>query len=217
MSIRFYKPLENKGNAITDKHMKKNSFLFWWSLTFLTVVLQSCSIEKIITRTTIQKEIKVKPEISKDELYFENDYAILYFDKEITSRLLKKEINKKKTSECNKIRLKKYIDIIDRSNGKLLVFQELTQPSKTTTHFETDLQRRLIEKLVLKNDFVLFNKKSNKYEKSLIYRKNGGDWGCCFAELAFKNGENFLDIRIWSDFLIIEDCNEQPPTQPQQQ
>lgn len=161
-----------------------------------------------MTRTTIQKEIKTKPEISKGELYFENDYAVIYFDKEKTLRLLKKEINQKWTSECDKKRLEKYIDTIEKSDGELMIFKELSQPLRTTTHFETDLQRRLIEKLVLKKEISLFNKKTNNYDKSLIYRKRGGDWGCCFAGLSFQNGENFLDTRIWSDLLIIEECNE---------
>jgi len=132
----------------------------------------------------------------------------LTFDKEKSLRLLKKEINQKLTSDCNKIRLEKYIDTIEKSDGGLMIFKELSQPLKTTSHFETDLQRRLIEKLVLKKEFVLFNKKTNKYEQSLIYKKKGGEWGCCFAGLAYKNGENFLDTRIWSDILIIEDCDE---------
>lgn len=188
--------------------MNKNGFLIWGSLAIWMILLQSCSIENRITRTTIQKEFKAKPEINKGELYFENNYAVLYFDKEKTLRLLNKEINEKRTTECNKIRLKKYIDTIEKSSGELMIFKELSHPLKTTTHFETDMQRRLIEKLVLKKEFVLFNKETNKYEDSLIYKKRGGDWGCCFAGLAFKSGETFLDTRIWSDLLIIEDCNE---------
>jgi len=60
--------------------MKINSFLNWLSLAILMFILQSCSIENRMTRTTIQKEIKTKPEFSKGKLYFENDYAVLYFD-----------------------------------------------------------------------------------------------------------------------------------------
>lgn len=188
--------------------MKINSFLNWVSLAILMFTLQSCSIENRMTSTTIQKEIKTKPEISKGKLYFENDYAVLYFDKEKSLRLLKKEINQKWTSDCNKIRLEKYIDTIEKSDGELMIFKELSQPLKTTSHFETDLQRRLIEKLVLKKEFVLLNKKTNKYEQSLIYKKKGGEWGCCFAGLAFNSNETFLDTRIWSDLVIIEDCDK---------
>jgi hypothetical protein len=46
------------------------------------------------------------------------------------------------------------------------------------------------------------------YENSIIYKKQGGDWGCCNAGFAFMNGDYFLRTKIWSDLIMIEDCNE---------
>jgi len=182
--------------------------LLFSSITIFSCNFLSCSIAYRHTKKTIQKEIKAKSEKEKSELSFENDFAIVYFERIATLKTFENELKKKSISTCDRKRLTNYIDQINNSSYSLVIFQELSNPRNYANEFEADFQGHLIEKLLLNNDFAVFNKKTGLYENSLIYKKRGSDWGCCFAGFAFKNEDNFLVTKIFSDSIIIEDCNE---------
>ena len=183
-------------------------FFLYSCITIFICGILSCSIEKRQSKEATQKEIKAKSKNEKGELYFENDFAIIYFEKRATLKTFENEKKNKSRSSCNRERLTNYIAQINRSSDSLVIFQDLGNPTKNSNNFEIDFQRHLIEKLILKTDFVVFNKKAERYENSLIYNIRPGNWGCCFAGFAFKNGDNFLETRRFIDFVIIEDCNE---------
>jgi len=182
--------------------------LLYSCITILFCNLLSCSIENRLTSKTIQKKIKAKSENEKGEVCIENDFVIIYLERRATLKTFENEKKNKSISSCNRERLTNYIAQINRSSNSLVIFQELSNPTNNANDFEIYLQRHLIEILLLHNDFAVFNKKAGLYENSIIYKKQGGDWGCCNAGFAFKNGDYFLRTKIWSDLIMIEDCNE---------
>ena len=177
-------------------------------LVIFLILFTSCSIQNRMTKDTIQKSIKTISEEKKGELFFENDYAILYFSKDKVLEIMEAEKKSKYMNSCNLERLNSYIKLIEKEGGQIRIFEQLSKPSSTISHFEIDFQRHLIEEFVFQSKVALFNKMTKIYESELLYKKRGGDWGCCFAGLAFSNKNNFLDTKIWSDLLIIEECNK---------
>ena len=181
-----------------------NILMVW---IYLLILLSSCSIQNRMTNNSIQKTIKTVPEVTKGEVFFENDLAIMYFQREQVLKILGKEKKSKFMNPCNLKRLESYIDLLQTANGQLKIFKELSEPSNLSNHFEIDFQRHLIEEFSLNSKVALYNKMTNDYVSDFLYKKKGGEWGCCFAGLTFSNGQNFLDTKIWSDLLIIEECD----------
>lgn len=166
-----------------------------------------CSIENRTTKSTIEKKIYSKSENKKGNVVFENEKVKIYFKKEMTLNTLKKVLKDKGTNECDKKRVDKYIGLIEEMNNEVIIFQELSEVLKNTSAYEVDLQRRIIEKLILHTDFVIYNKKTENYVSEILYKKRGSEGGgCCFAGFSFLNDSNFIDTKYFKDFVIIEEC-----------
>jgi hypothetical protein len=165
-----------------------------------------CSIENRTTKSTIEKKIYSKTENKKGNIVFENEKVKIYFNKDMTLNILNKVLKDKWTDECDKKRVDKYIGIIEKTNSEVIIFQELSEDLKNASVYEVDLQRRIIEKLILHTDFVIYNKKTENYVSEILYKKKGSEGGCCFAGFSFLNESNFIDTKYFKDFVIIEEC-----------
>lgn len=172
------------------------------------MILYSCSIERRTTRSTIERKIKAEAENKKGNIVFENSKVKIYFNKHKALNILNKARNDIRTNKCDQQRIDNYISAIEKANSETRIFSELSSPSKTTTTFEIELQMKLIEKLILHTDFVIYDKKTEKYISEIFYRKKGSESGCCFAGFSFANESNFIDTRVFTDLLIIEECKE---------
>ena len=179
------------------KYLCYTVYIFFFCLLF-----SSCSLVNNLTNRTIRKEIKTNSELQKGDLIYENNLAVVYFDRKLTLKVLRKELKNKFFTKCDKNRLIKCIENIEKGNATL--FEHLNND-----FFDEMFKNRILELLLLKSKFSILNKSTGIYEKYLIYNKSKMMVGhCCFVDFEFPNGDRFITTRIATSIVIIEKCDE---------
>ena len=187
----------------------KKTFLIAGLIFILCLLFYSCYSKKRYRAVPLKKEIRAGTELEKGDLLYEDGLAILYFDREVTLKMLKNRLKNNYDKKCDKNRLIECIENIEKGNS--LIFEPLKGPLGTveyTYHFEEEFKCRILESLLLNSKFSIFNKSTKVYEEYLIYNRTQGGWGCCFHRFEFSNGDRFITTKTFTDFVIIEDCDE---------
>ena len=150
----------------------------------------------------IKKEIKTNVELEKGDLLYEDSRAVVYFDRKITLEVLKN--NNYLVRNCgDKNRL---IDLIENiEKGNTIIFAPLEGKDD---YFDENFKYRIVQSLLLNSRFSVLNKSTGIYEKYLIYNRSHAGWGCCHTYFEFPNGDWFITTNIFTDNIIIEDCDE---------
>ena len=169
----------------------------------LTILL-SCSIRNRTTKSSIYKAIKASSEIETDDIIFENDYVRITFVKEDVLKAIATVKSLNWITNCNLNQLNDYETKIRNSADQVSIFNGL---SGSQNNYYGELEGRILEELIFSYRFVIFNKLKKEYEKQIIYSKWGGGWGCCFAGFYFSNKEEIIRTRVFTDLVIVEDCD----------
>ena len=187
----------------------KKTFLIAGLIFILYLLFYSCYSIKRYRAVPLKKEIRARTELEKGDLLYEDGLAILYFDREVTLKMLKNRLKNNYDRKCDKNRLIECIENIEKGNS--LIFEPLKGPLETVEfsyYFEKEFKCRILELLLLNSKFSIFNKSTKVYEEYLIYKRTRGVWGCCSNYFEFPNGDQFITTAIFTDFIIIEDCDE---------
>ena len=149
----------------------------------------------------MKKEIKADTELEKGNLLYEDDRAVLYFDRELTLKILKN--HNFDMWDVSRNRLNEYIENIE--NGDTIIF---APPFLEENICEVNLKYRILQSLLLNSKFSVFNKSTGVYEKYLIYDRRSSGWGCCFVHFNFPNGDRFITTQVFTDNIIVDICDE---------
>lgn len=186
----------------------KNIFLLnAFLIIFFPLTILSCSTGKMTANNPYEKNIKTVSTLENGQLIFENELAIIHFDKNEVLKLLEKEMNNKNINKCHEKRLKRHISQIKKLNSETNLFADLVD-TENSDYFEVNFQRELINKLVLNFEIAVFNKSKNEFEKMIIYRKHKMKGYCCNTDIIFSNGKKILDTKLFTDNVLIEECAE---------
>jgi hypothetical protein len=86
---------------------------FWLTTIFLTIFIPltvtSCLTGKKTPKKSFEKEIKTESTLEQGQIIFENEVAIIHFDKTEVLGFLEKEIKTKNINKCHEKRLSRYI------------------------------------------------------------------------------------------------------------
>ena len=167
----------------------------------------SCFRGKMFIQKSQDKEIRTNSSIEKGLVVFENDVAIIHFDKEDVLSILENEIKNKEISFCDKNRLSRYISIIKDIKSETRIFQLLENNDHNTDYFEINFLRDLIDKLILNSDFAIFDKSKNQFVDKIIYRKKQTVDSCCMTDILLLSGEKILDTNLFTDNILVEECD----------
>lgn len=185
---------------------------FWLTTIFLTIILPltttSCLTGKMTPKKSFAKEIKTEIALEKGQIIFENEVAIIRFDKTEVLGILEKEIKTKNINKCHEKRLSRYINQVKNLNTETNIFPDLGNIIKTSDNFEISFQRNLIKNLVLHYRIAVFNKSKKEFEKKIVYRKKPTEGYCCMTNIEFIDGQKILDTDLFTDFIVIEECEE---------
>jgi len=173
----------------------------YYLIVFLGVFLCSCSS----ANKAIRKDLKSNSKLEKSDLSYENELAIVFFDRELTLAVLKRELKNKHLTNCDKDRLIECIKEIEKRKANLF---ESLKTKDNTGFFVENFQKRILEILLTESEFSIFNKSTNSYEKYLTYNKKNGNGCCCFVDFEFPNKKRFINTRVATDIVIIEECEE---------
>ncbi len=177
------------------------------SIIFISTILVSCSIKKRINDYDVNKTLRALSECEKGAIFFENDNTKIYFNKNDVIKVFTVIKKSKWMTHCERIRLEEYEIRIRNAINEVNLFTDI---SKNTLDYCGEFDGRILEELLLNQDFVIFNKENNRYEEKIMYSKWGGKFGCCFAGFYFLNKERFVTTRVFTDIVIIEDCDSIP-------
>ena len=175
--------------------MKK---ILFYCLIIIGLFLGSC----VSTENTFKKEIKLKYKTENNDLIYENSVAILHFDREITKKILEYELKKHSINKCYKTLLISCIEKIEIGNNTIL--DNFQTKEKTNSSVE-ELQNRIIEILLLKSKFSIYNKEKKIFEKLLIYNKRNGNGYCCNVDFEFSDGSELINTRRFSDSIVLDE------------
>ncbi len=185
---------------------------FWLTTMFLTIfiplTITSCLTGKMTANKSFEKEIKTESALEKGQIIFENEFAIIRFDKTEVLGILEKEIKTKNINKCHEKRLSRYINQVKNLNSETNIFPDLGNVIKTPDYFEINFQRDLVKNLVLHYKIAVFNKSKKEFEKKIVYRKKSTEGYCCMTNIEFIDGQKILDTDLFTDFIVIEECKE---------
>ena len=169
-------------------------------ILFLGLFFYSCSSSKVV-----KKEIKSNTKLESSDLFYENNLAIIYFDRNLTLNIFKKELKSQNQTNCDRQRIVKCIERMEKMDT--LIF-ESSNIKNDSDFFEEKFQKRVLEFLLLKSEFSILNKSTQVYEKYLIYNKRKQNGTCCFVDFEFPDKNKFISTRVASDVVVIEECDE---------
>jgi len=178
----------------------KKIFIISISVFFCCLLFYSCYSKKKYRDGPTEKEIKANTELEKGDLLYEDSLAVLYFDREFTLEMLKNRLNSVK--KCDKNRLIECIKNIER--GNTIIFA----PLEREYDFDEMFKYGILQSLLLNSSFSVLNKSTGVYEEYLIYKRSATLWGCCFVHFEFPNGDRFITTHIFTDNIVIENCDE---------
>ena len=185
---------------------------FWLTIIFLTIILplttSSCLTGKITSQKPFEKEIKTESELEKGQVIFENEVAIIHFDKKDVLEILEKEIKNKNINKCDKKRLSHYTNLVKNIHSETNIFPDIGNVIKQPEYFEVNFQRDLVKNLVLNYKFAVFNKSKKEFEEKIVYRKKPTEGYCCMTNIEFIDGQKILDTDLFTDCVLIEECEE---------
>jgi hypothetical protein len=176
------------------------------TLFILTIIL-SCSIKYRINDYAANKTVKALSESEKGNVFFENDNTKIYFGKNDVIKAFSTINSQKWITYCERIQLEEYESRIRNAQNEVNLFTDLDE---NTLDYCGEFDGRILEELLLNHDFVVFNKEKKRYEEKILYSKWGDKFGCCFAGFYFLNKERFVMTRVFTDLVIIEDCDSIP-------
>ena len=147
------------------KSIMRRFFLLYSQIILLCLIVNSCSI-KTNPKYNSVKKIKVNTEeLEAKDFLFENELAIVYFDKEAILKFLKKELKKKKNiSKCDHERYIKYISNIEEGNVSTF---DILKWGNDISNFNEIFHLKLLGSLLLNTKFSILKKSTGVYEKYL--------------------------------------------------
>jgi hypothetical protein len=176
-------------------------------ILFILTISLSCSIKYRINDYAVNKALIALSESEKGDIFFENDNTKVYFNKNDVLKAFAAIKRYKWITYCERIQLEEYETRIRNAIYEVNLFIDL---SKNTLDYCGEFDGRILEELLLNHDFVILNKENNRYEEKILYSKWGDKFGCCFAGFYFLNKERFVMTRVFTDQVIIEDCDSIP-------
>ena len=178
-----------------------NSLIFFFVFFF-------CSCYSIKTRP-IKKKIRTNSKFEKGDLLYENNLAVVHFDRELALKALNEILEKQKMSDCDRKRLVNCIENIEK--GNIFIFETLTNPWNIYPgDFYESFKNWTFHFLLLKGNFSILNKSTGVFEKYLTYNRNSSLMCCCNVYFKFPNGDTFITTSICTDFIIVveDECDE---------
>src|SRR4030042_7079891 len=182
-------------------------YKFLISPLFILTIILSCSIRYRINDFSVNKTLKALSESEKGNIFFENDNTKIYFNKNDVIKALSTIKRYKWITYCKRIQLEEYETRIRDAINEVNLFNDLYE---NTLDYCGEFEGRILEELLLNHDFVIFNKEKKRYEEKILYSKWGDTFGCCFAGFYFLNKERFVMTRVFTDIVVIEDCDSIP-------
>jgi hypothetical protein len=155
----------------------------------------------------VNKTIVALPESEKGDVVFENDKTGIYFTKKDVLKAFSNIKNGNWITYCERIYLDEIETSIRKASSNVNLFNDYYDNG--LDHL-SKFHGRILEELLLNYDFVIFNKPENRYEDKIFYSKWGDKYGCCDAGFYFQDKEMFIMTRVYSDIVIIEDCDSIP-------
>lgn len=140
-------------------------------------------------------------DIKNKIIIYENNYSLIYAEKNDLIFLIKKRLSSKYQDKCDSIVADTLLNRLKQNNTHLFI--ELEETSNINELVRTKMPFILLD-MIINNKVSIFNKKINTLTSKIYYMRNEGGLCCCNHTLSFDfECENIILKFGCSDVIIL--------------